>query len=115
MIVKGLNHIEGQQILKKRTKSLIFLIRIYYLNYFFSFITIRLCLFWLKRISGNPFTPACMFGKHRKLGQTEINFRVDWKITSHTRKSISGFILPLNDFHPRKIEEREKQQDRIVG
>ena len=40
----------------------------------------RLSLIWLKMISGNHFTPAYVFGKHRKLGQTEINFRVDYKI-----------------------------------
>ena len=71
-------------------------------------ISLRLRLFWLKRILGNNFTPAYVFGKHRKLGQTEINFRVDCKITLLTRKTISGFILPSNDFHPRKIEERER-------
>ena len=70
----------------------------------------RLRLFWLKRISGNHFTPAHVFGKHRKLGQTEINFHVDCKITLLTRKTILGFILPSNDFHPRKIEEREREK-----
>ena len=77
-------------------------------------ISLRLRLFWLKRILGNNFTPAYVFGKHRKLGQTEINFRVDCKITLLTRKTISGFILPSNDFHARKIEKREKQQEEIA-
>ena len=47
---------------------------------------LRLSLFWLKRISGNHFTPAYVFGKHRKLGQTEIIFRADRKITLPSRK-----------------------------
>ena len=68
-------------------------------------------MFWLKRISGNHFTPAHVFGKHRKLGQTEIIFHVDYKITPTSRKWISSCILPSNDFHPRKIDEREKQQE----
>ena len=53
----------------------------------------------LKRVSRNHFTPLYVFGKHRKLGQTEINFRVDRKITLLARKTISGFILPLNHLH----------------
>ena len=40
-----------------------------------------------------------MFGKHKKLGQTGINFHDDCKITLLTRKTISGFILPSNDLH----------------
>ena len=65
-------------------------------------------------ILGNHFTLAYVFGTYRKLGQTEIILRVDCKIRSLTRKTISGFILPSNDFHPRKIEEREKQQEEIA-
>ena len=71
-------------------------------------------MFWLKGISGNHFTPSYVFGKHRKLGQTEISFCVDCKITLPSRKWISVYILPSNDFHPRKIEEREKQQEEIA-
>ena len=56
-------------------------------------------MFWLKMISGNHFTPAYVFSKHRKLGQTEINFYVDCKITLITRKTTSSFILPSNDLH----------------
>ena len=69
---------------------------------------LRLHLFWLKRISGNHFTLAYMFGNNKKLGQTEINFRVDCKITLLSWKWISVSILPSNDFHPRKIKERER-------
>ena len=60
---------------------------------------LKLRLFWLKRISENHFTPAYVFGKHRKLGQTEINFCIDCKITLLTHKTISSFILPSNDLH----------------
>ena len=60
---------------------------------------LRLRLFWLKRISENHFTPAYVFGKHGKLGQTEINFCIDFKITLLTHKTISSFILPSNDLH----------------
>ena len=83
-------------------------------DFFFLFFegnNLRLCLFWLKRILGNHFTPAYVFGKHRKLRQTEINFRVDCKITLPSRKWISVSILPSNDFHPRKIEERERERN----
>ena len=59
----------------------------------------RVRLFWLKRVSRNHFTPLCVFGKHRKFGQTEINFRVDRKITHLAFKTISGFILPSNQLH----------------
>ena len=65
-------------------------------------------------ILGNHFTPAYVFGTYRKLGQTEIILYVDCKIRPFTRKTISGFILPSNDFHPRKIEKREKQQEEIA-
>ena len=40
-----------------------------------------------------------MFGKHRKFGQTEINFRVVHKITHLASKTISDFILPLDQLH----------------
>ena len=56
-------------------------------------------MFWLKRISGNHSTLAYVFSKHRKLGQMEINFRIDCKIMLLTRKTILGFILPSNDLH----------------
>ena len=75
---------------------------------------LRLRLFRLKRISGNHFTPAYLFGIYRKLDQTEIILRVDYKIKPLTCKTISGFILPSNDFHARKIEKREKQQEEIA-
>ena len=53
-----------------------------------------------------------MFGSSRKLGQTEFIFRVDCKIPCLTQNSFLGFILPSNDFHPRKIEERERETAR---
>ena len=65
-------------------------------------------------ISRNYFTLAYVFGTYRKLGQTEIIFSVDRKICPFTRKTNLGFILPSNDFHHRKIEEREKQQEEIA-
>ena len=60
---------------------------------------LRVCLFWLKRVSGNHFTLLCLFGKHGKFGQMEINFRVDCKITLTACKTILGFILPENHLH----------------
>ena len=56
-------------------------------------------MFRLKRISGNHFTPAYVFGRYWKLGQAEVIFCVDCKITLLTRKTTSGFILPSNDLH----------------
>ena len=53
----------------------------------------------------------CVFGSSRKLGQTEFIFHVDRKIPCLTWNSFSGFILPSNDFHPRKIEERESERN----
>ena len=67
-------------------------------------------LFWLKRVLRNHFTPLCVFGKHRKFGQMEISFRVDRKISLFWRKTILGSILPSNQLHPRKIEEREREK-----
>ena len=61
-------------------------------------------------ISGNHFTLDYVFGKHRKLGQTEIN-RVDRKITRISRKWISVSILPSNEFQD-KDEERERERER---
>ena len=52
-----------------------------------------------------------MFGSSKKLGQTEFIFHVDRKIPCLTWNSFSGFILPSNDFHPRKIEERERARE----
>ena len=46
----------------------------------------KLHLFWLKKISGNHFTPTYVFGKHKKLSQMEINFHVDCKIVLPSRK-----------------------------
>ena len=71
-------------------------------------------LFWLKRVSGNHFTPLYVFGKHKKLGQTEIKFPVDCKISLIRCKTISVFILPSNYFQTWKIEEREKKQEEIA-
>ena len=41
----------------------------------------------------------CVFGNLKKIGQTEISFRVDHKITLFWRKIISAFILPSNQLH----------------
>ena len=71
-------------------------------------------LFWLKRVLRNHFTPLCVFGKHRKFGPTEINFRVHRKISLFWRKTILGSILPSNQLHPRKIEERERNSKEIA-
>ena len=54
------------------------------------------CLFWLKKVFRNHFTPLYVFGKHRKLGQTEINYRIDRKMTFLACKTLSSFILPSN-------------------
>ena len=71
--------------------------------------TLRLYLFSLKMISGNHFTLAYVFGKHKKLGQTEINFCLDRKITLSSRKWISVSILPSNEFQDSEIKrERER-------
>ena len=56
-------------------------------------------LFWLKKVLGNHFTLLCLFGKHGKFDQMEINFRVDRKITLIACKTILGFILPENHLH----------------
>ena len=75
--------------------------------------TLRLRLFWLKMISGNHFTPAYVFGKHKKLGQTEINFYLDRKITLSSQKWISVSILPSNEFQDSKTKrERERERER---
>ena len=47
---------------------------------------LKLHLFWLKRILGNHFTLAYVFGKHKKLSKMEINFHVDCKIALPSRK-----------------------------
>ena len=57
---------------------------------------VGVCLFWLKKVSRNHFTPLYVFCKHRKLGQTEINFRIDRKMTLLACKTLSSFILPSN-------------------
>ena len=56
-------------------------------------------MFWCKTILGNHFTLLCLFGKHGKFGQMDINFRVDRKITLTAYKTILGFILPENHLH----------------
>ena len=71
-------------------------------------------MFWLKRILGNHFTPLYVFGKHRKLGQTEIEFPIDCKISLIRCKTISAFILLSNYFQTWKIEEREKEKEEIT-
>ena len=61
-----------------------------------------------KRGFRKSFYTSHVFGKHRKLGQMEINSRIDQKITLLACKTNSGSILPSKDFHPRKIEERKR-------
>ena len=75
---------------------------------------LRLCLFWLQTISGNTFTLACVFGRYRKLGQKKLVFCVNCKIRLEGCKTILGFILPSNELHPRKIEERERNSKEIA-
>ena len=60
---------------------------------------LRLHLFWLQRIFGNAFTPACVFGRYWKFGQTELVFRVDYKIRHFRHKTNSSFVLPSNELH----------------
>ena len=60
---------------------------------------LRLHLFWHQRIFRNAFTPACVFGRYWKFGQTELVFFVDCKIRHFRRKTNSGFILPSNELH----------------
>ena len=62
-------------------------------------------------ISRNHFTPTYVFGEHKKLGQTEINFRVDHKITLTSQKWISVSILPLNEFQDSK-KKRERGESK---
>ena len=69
-------------------------------------------LFWVKRVSGNYFTPLCVFGKLRKFGQMEINFRVDRKITLFWCKTILAFILPSNQLQDSKMK-RERVREHI--
>ena len=76
--------------------------------------TFRVRLFWLKKVSGNHFTSLYVFGKHKKLGQMEIEFPVDCKISLIKCKTISAFILPSNYFQTWKIEEIEKEQEEIA-
>ena len=45
------------------------------------------------------FYTLLLFGKHRKFGQTKINFRVNGKITHLASKTISDFILPSDQLH----------------
>ena len=45
------------------------------------------------------FYTLLMFGKHRKFNQKEINFRVVRKITHLASKTISDFILLLDQLH----------------
>ena len=42
---------------------------------------LRLRLFHMKMLLGNCFTPLCVFGTHKKYGQTEIQQPVDRKIS----------------------------------
>ena len=72
-------------------------------------------MFWLQTISGNAFTLACVFGRYRKLDQTELVFCVNYKIRLEGCKTISGFILLSNELHPRKIEEREREREREIA
>jgi len=44
----------------------------------------------------------------------ELVFRIDRKIRHFGRKMISGSILPSNELHPRKIEERERNSKEIA-
>ena len=60
---------------------------------------LRLHLFWLQRIFGNAFTPACVFGRYWKFGQTELVFRIDCKIRHFRHKTNSSFVLPSNELH----------------
>ena len=64
--------------------------------------TLRLYFFSLKLISGNYFTPAYVFGKHKKLGQTEINFYLDRKVTLSSRKWISVSIYLQMNFRTQR-------------
>ena len=65
-------------------------------------------------ISGNPFTPCSVFGMYWKLGQLKLIFCVDCTIRPLLCKIILGLILPSNELHPKKIEEREKQPKEIA-
>ena len=69
-------------------------------------------LFWVKRVSGNYFTPLCVFGKLKKFGQMEINFRVDCKITLFWCKTILAFILTSNQLQDSKMK-RERGREHI--
>ena len=72
-------------------------------------------LFWLQTISENVFTPACVFDRYKKLGQTELVFYVDCKIRLEGCKTISAFILPSNELHPKKMEEREREKSAQIA
>ena len=64
-------------------------------------------------ISGNHFPLAYVFGKHIKLGQMEINFRINCKTTLPSRKWISVSILPSNEFQDLETKrERERKRAR---
>ena len=72
---------------------------------------IRLYLFRLQTISGNPFTPFRVFGCTWKI---EFFIYFDHKIRPLTRKMNAAFVLPSNHFqaHRRAKRERESELDR---
>ena len=67
---------------------------------------IRLYLFRLQTISGNPFTPFRVFGCTWKI---EFFIYFDHKIRPLTRKMNAAFVLPSNHFQAHRRAKRERE------
>ena len=73
-----------------------------------------LCLFCLKTISGNHFTPYRVFGCAWKIWSNEKSFPLTVKRSHFSRKINYTLILPSNDFQD-SDREREGEKKEYKG
>ena len=76
--------------------------------------TFRLCLFWRKTISGNDFTPHCVFGCAWKIKFFGKTFPLTVCFMVLTRKLVYISIFTTNHFRvsdAKREKERERERE----
>ena len=76
--------------------------------------TLRLCLFWRKTISGNDFTPHCVFGCAWKIKFFGKTFPLTVCFMVLTRKLVYIFIFTTNHFRVSDAQ-REREREREIS
>ena len=71
-------------------------------------------MFWCKTISGNDFTPHCVFGCAWKIKFSEKTFQLTVCFMALTRKLVYIFIFTTNHFRVSDAQREREKEERVT-